>query len=66
MKNILHTIPFKVGGAVMALALLFGLGVFVDGVFAADTEVTGSDRLVTIHDQGLEQTIVTKATTVCG
>ena len=48
----------------MALTLLFGFGLFADGALAADTEVSGADRLVTIHDQGVERTIITKANTV--
>lgn len=48
----------------MSLALLLGVAMSVDGVRAADEQHSPSDRMVTIYDQGQEQTIVTKARTV--
>jgi uncharacterized protein YabE (DUF348 family) len=52
------------GRAFIGLALLFGVAALADQVFAAPTETGTVSRLVTIHDQGVERTIVTKATTV--
>ena len=62
----LRYIPFPLGGAILALTLLFGVALFADKVFASPTDIGTTERLITIHDQGLEQTIVTKATTVRG
>jgi uncharacterized protein YabE (DUF348 family) len=62
----LRNIPFPLGGAIMALALLFVIASFADKALASPTGVGVTERLITIHDQGLEQTIVTKATTVKG
>jgi uncharacterized protein YabE (DUF348 family) len=66
ITNKIRYIPFPLGGAILALVLLFGLALFTDKVFASPTGIGSTERLITIHDQGIEQTIVTKATTVRG
>lgn len=50
----------------MALILVFALFWTAHTTAAESTEKLGSNRLVTIHDRGQEQTVVTKATTVRG
>ena len=50
----------------MALTLVFALFWTAHNTAAESTEKLGGNRLVTIHDRGQEQTVVTKATTVRG
>ncbi len=50
----------------MALILVFALFWTAHTTAAESSEKLGGNRLVTIHDRGQEQTVVTKATTVRG
>lgn len=50
----------------MALVLVFALFWTAHTTAAESSEKLGGNRLVTIHDRGQEQTVVTKATTVRG
>lgn len=50
----------------MALVLVFALFWTAHTTVAESSEKLGGNRLVTIHDRGQEQTVVTKATTVRG
>lgn len=63
-NNRIFRIPL--GGAVTALVLFFGFALIADHALAAPTDMGTTDRLITIHDQGVERTIVTKSTTVRG
>jgi uncharacterized protein YabE (DUF348 family) len=64
LKQYLQYIPFQMGRALIGLALLFGVATLADQAFAAPAETGPTSRMVTIHDQGEERTIVTNATTV--
>ncbi len=54
------------GWWLLALTLVFALFWTAHNTAAESTEKLGGNRLVTIHDRGQEQTVVTKATTVRG
>lgn len=54
------------GWWLLALVLVFALFWTAHTTAAESSEKLGGNRLVTIHDRGQEQTVVTKATTVRG
>lgn len=56
--------PLAIFAAVVAVVVLFAVSLFVSSVSAASSESPRDRRLVTIHDRGSEQVILTKAGTV--